>query len=49
MGEEERVGNREEGEGKIDLTSDSLWGEIVKTKQNPLGAVHSGGAGEARW
>lgn len=42
-GEEGRVGSREEGEGKIDLTSDSLgWGVggVVKTKRNPLGAVH---------
>lgn len=38
MGEEGRVGSREEGEDKIDLTSDSLvgGGGIVKTKQNPL-------------
>lgn len=40
-GEEGRVGSREEGEGKIDLTSDSLGvGGVVKTKRNPLGAVH---------
>lgn len=31
---------RREGEDKIDLTSDSLGGRIVKTKQNPLRAVH---------
>lgn len=35
------MGSREEGEGKIDLTSDSLGvGGVVKTKRNPLGAVH---------
>lgn len=39
------MGSREEGEDKIDLTSDSLGGRIVKNKANP---AHCGGAGEAR-
>lgn len=41
MGEEGRVGRREEGEDKIDLTSDSLGGEIVKTKQNPVMSLYT--------
>lgn len=40
MGEEGRVGSREEGEDKIDLTSDSLRGNR-KNKAKPVMSLYT--------